>query len=79
MNGWTRKVSVAALGGALAVLASGCGGDEGGGGGSTSGTDTTCNFGEVFSTDGRIVANELTVLEDDQEFFVPYNAALTLR
>jgi len=80
MNGWTRKVSVAAVGGALAVLASGCGGDDGGGGGgSASGTDTTCNFGEVFSTDGRIVANELTVLEDDQEFFVPYNAALTLR
>ncbi|MDQ4038276.1 MAG: glycine/betaine ABC transporter substrate-binding protein [Actinomycetota bacterium] len=39
----------------------------------------TCNFGEVFSTDGRILANELTVLEDDLEFFVPYNAALTLR
>ncbi|MDQ3580024.1 MAG: glycine/betaine ABC transporter substrate-binding protein, partial [Actinomycetota bacterium] len=39
----------------------------------------TCNFGEVFSTDGRILANELTVLEDDLEFFVPYNAALTMR
>ena len=39
----------------------------------------TCNFAEVFSTDGRILANELTVLEDDLEFFVDYNAALTLR
>ncbi len=39
----------------------------------------TCNFGEVFSTDGRILANELMVLEDDLEFFVPYNAALTMR
>jgi len=39
----------------------------------------TCNFGEVFSTDGRIVSNELVVLEDDEEFFVKYNAALTLR
>jgi len=39
----------------------------------------TCNFGEVFSTDGRIISNELVVLEDDEEFFVKYNAALTLR
>jgi len=38
-----------------------------------------CNFGEVFSTDGRILANELTVLEDDQAFFVEYRAALTMR
>jgi len=38
-----------------------------------------CNFGEVFSTDGRVVANELIVLEDDLEFFLPYNAALTMR
>jgi len=38
-----------------------------------------CSFGEVFSTDGRIVANELTVLEDDKAFFVDYNAALTMR
>ena len=39
----------------------------------------TCNFGEVFSTDGRVVANDLVVLEDDLEFFLPYNAALTMR
>jgi len=39
----------------------------------------TCQFGEVFSTDGRIPANDLTVLEDDEGFFVEYNAALTLR
>jgi osmoprotectant transport system substrate-binding protein len=39
----------------------------------------SCNFGEVFSTDARIVANDLVVLEDDQDFFVPYNGALTLR
>ena len=38
-----------------------------------------CVFGEVFATDARIVANDLTVLEDDQDFFVPYNVALTLR
>lgn len=38
-----------------------------------------CNFGEVFATDGRIIEQNLQVLEDDQDFFVPYNAALTLR
>ncbi|WP_051442219.1 glycine betaine ABC transporter substrate-binding protein [Arthrobacter sp. H14] len=38
-----------------------------------------CNFGEVFSTDARIVSNELTVLEDDKGFFVEYQGALTLR
>ncbi|GAB3526505.1 glycine betaine ABC transporter substrate-binding protein [Arthrobacter monumenti] len=38
-----------------------------------------CNFGEVFSTDARVVANELRVLEDDKGFFVEYQGALTLR
>ncbi len=32
-----------------------------------------CNFGEVFTTDGRIIALDLTVLEDDKEFFPLYN------
>jgi osmoprotectant transport system substrate-binding protein len=39
----------------------------------------SCSFGEVFSTDARIVSNDLVVLEDDRDFFVPYNGALTLR
>jgi osmoprotectant transport system substrate-binding protein len=39
----------------------------------------SCAFGEVFSTDARIVSNDLVVLEDDKDFFVPYNGALTLR
>lgn len=39
----------------------------------------TCEFGEVFSTDARIIANELFVLEDDQDFFIEYRAALTMR
>ena len=34
-----------------------------------------CNFGEVFATDGRIDALDLTVLEDDLGFFPAYNAA----
>jgi osmoprotectant transport system substrate-binding protein len=33
----------------------------------------TCNFGEVFTTDGRIVALDLTVLDDDAAFFPLYN------
>lgn len=38
-----------------------------------------CSFGEVFSTDARIVSNDLTVLDDDKKFFVEYQGALTLR
>ncbi|MBA3308608.1 MAG: glycine/betaine ABC transporter substrate-binding protein [Nocardioidaceae bacterium] len=36
-----------------------------------------CSFGEVFSTDGRIPANDMTLLEDDKGFFVKYNLAMT--
>lgn len=39
----------------------------------------SCEFGEVFSTDARIVANDLLVLEDDEGFFVEYAGAVTLR
>ena len=35
-----------------------------------------CNFGEVFTTDGRIEALNLTVLEDDKNFFPSYNASV---
>ncbi|MBG6182912.1 osmoprotectant transport system substrate-binding protein [Arthrobacter sp. CAN_A214] len=35
----------------------------------------SCNFGEVFATDGRIQALDLTLLEDDLGFFPAYNAA----
>lgn len=38
-----------------------------------------CNFGEVFTTDGRIQTLGLTVLEDDKLAFPQYNAAVTLR
>ncbi|WP_432562382.1 glycine betaine ABC transporter substrate-binding protein [Kineococcus sp. SYSU DK003] len=37
------------------------------------------NFGEVFATDGRIEALDLTVLEDDRAFFPAYNACLVAR
>ncbi|MFO7691278.1 MAG: glycine betaine ABC transporter substrate-binding protein [Cryobacterium sp.] len=39
----------------------------------------SCNFGEVFSTDARIVSNDLAVLSDDKGFFVQYQGAMTLR
>jgi osmoprotectant transport system substrate-binding protein len=38
----------------------------------------SCNFGEVFATDGRIAALGLTVLEDDKRFFPVYQGAPTL-
>jgi osmoprotectant transport system substrate-binding protein len=42
-------------------------------------TGENCNFGEVTATDGAVAANNLVLLEDDQQFFVPYNAAMTVR
>ncbi|TCP54093.1 osmoprotectant transport system substrate-binding protein [Tamaricihabitans halophyticus] len=41
--------------------------------------DGNCQVGEVFTTDGRILALGLKVLEDDKQFFPQYNAAPTLR
>ncbi len=38
----------------------------------------SCNFGEVFTTDGRISNLNLRVLKDDQSFFPIYNPAPTL-
>lgn len=37
-----------------------------------------CNFGEVFTTDGRIKSLDLTVLKDDKNFFPAYNVAPVL-
>lgn len=38
-----------------------------------------CNFGEVFTTDGRIAALGLTTLKDDKEFFPIYNPAINMK
>lgn len=38
-----------------------------------------CTFGEVFTTDGRIKALDLTVLEDDKSYFPKYNVSLVVR
>ena len=37
-----------------------------------------CTFGEVFTTDGRILALDLKVLDDDRNFFPKYNVSLVL-
>jgi osmoprotectant transport system substrate-binding protein len=39
----------------------------------TATADGACNFGEVFTTDGRIPALKLRVLDDDRHFFPLYN------
>lgn len=38
-----------------------------------------CEFGSVFATDGRVAALDLVLLEDDEDFFPAYNAAVTMR
>src|SRR5699024_3114271 len=38
-----------------------------------------CQFGEVFSTDASIKANDMTFLEDDKDLFVQYQGSMTLR
>ena len=38
-----------------------------------------CTFGEVFATDGAVAANDLTIVTDDKQYFVAYNAAMTVR
>ncbi|HLR27541.1 MAG TPA: glycine betaine ABC transporter substrate-binding protein [Ruania sp.] len=41
--------------------------------------DGACNFGEIFTTDGRIIALDLTLLEDDEKYFPSYNVAPVLQ
>jgi osmoprotectant transport system substrate-binding protein len=38
-----------------------------------------CNFGEIFTTDGRIQALNLKVLTDDHHFFPNYSVCPVLR
>lgn len=38
-----------------------------------------CKFGEVFTTDGRIIALDLVLLEDDRSFFPKYNPSLVMK
>ena len=40
---------------------------------------TECDFGEVFTTDGRIAALNLVVLTDDKQFFAHYNPSVTMK
>ncbi len=43
------------------------------------GAGEDCDFAVVFATDGQINTQDLTVLEDDKEFFPPYNLAVAMR
>lgn len=43
------------------------------------GTGDDCDFAVVFATDGQILTQDLTVLEDDKQFFPPYNLAVSMR
>lgn len=38
-----------------------------------------CTFGEVFTSDGRIANLGLEIIEDDQNFFPPYNPSINIR
>jgi osmoprotectant transport system substrate-binding protein len=38
-----------------------------------------CNFGEIFTTDGRIEALHLKVLDDDKKFFPNYSVCPVFR
>ncbi|WP_328394686.1 glycine betaine ABC transporter substrate-binding protein [Nocardia sp. NBC_00416] len=38
-----------------------------------------CNFGMVYTTDGRVKNLNLAVLEDDQKFFLPYSGTAVVR
>ncbi len=38
-----------------------------------------CTYGEVFTSDGRIAALGLEIVEDDLGFFPPYNPSVTIR
>jgi len=38
-----------------------------------------CTFGEVTTTEGRVLSQDLQILEDDQDFFLEYRGVLTLR
>ncbi len=38
-----------------------------------------CNFGMVYTTDGRIKNLDLTVLVDDKKFFLPYSGTVIVR
>jgi osmoprotectant transport system substrate-binding protein len=38
-----------------------------------------CTFGEATTTDGRIISEDLRILDDDKNFFVEYRGAVTMR
>jgi len=45
----------------------------------SAGQGDPCQFAAVFATDGRVLTQDLRILEDDQAFFPQYNVALVIR
>ena len=39
----------------------------------------SCTFGEVTTTEGRVLSQDLQILEDDKDFFLEYRGVVTLR
>jgi osmoprotectant transport system substrate-binding protein len=39
----------------------------------------SCAFGEVTTTEGRVLSQDLQILEDDKDFFLEYRGVLTMR
>lgn len=42
-------------------------------------SSSPCNFGMVYTTDGRVKNLNLTVLQDDRAFFLPYSGTAVVR
>lgn len=42
-------------------------------------SSSPCNFGMVYTTDGRVKNLNLTVLEDDRKYFLPYSGTAVVR
>ncbi|MBT0566357.1 glycine betaine ABC transporter substrate-binding protein [Williamsia sp. CHRR-6] len=40
---------------------------------------TPCNFGMIYTTDGRVKNLKLSVLDDDRKFFLPYSGTAVVR
>ena len=70
-----KKLLLPSLAAGLALSLAGCGGD-GGEGGEGGGFTSACQFGEVFTTDGRIEALNLELVEDPGVFIL-YNVSFT--
>jgi len=75
MRTTTKRLAALVL--PLALVAGACGDDDGGDEGAAGSGGGGCDFGEIFTTDGRIPELELEVV-DDPGVFILYNVSLTV-